>query len=141
MAFFSVDNVRMAGLAAAVPTDIRNNSDYDYVNDAERSLLIKTTGIESMRVAETGLTTGDLCYAASEKLIKELNWDKNDIGLLIFISQSRDYFLPATAIILQDKLQLPKSVIAFDVSLGCSGFTYGLSIAASMMKTAGIKKA
>ena len=63
------------------------------------------------------------------------------ITLLIFISQSPDHFLPCTSIILQNKLGLPKSCLAFDSTLGCSGFTYGLGIAASLMKTANIKKA
>lgn len=65
---------------------------------------------------------------------------KNDIGALIFISQSADYSLPATAYILQDRLNLPKNLIAFDVSLGCSGFVYGLYLASSILNSLGDKK-
>jgi 3-oxoacyl-[acyl-carrier-protein] synthase-3 len=49
--------------------------------------------------------------------------------------------MPATSIILQNKLGLGKSTAAFDVSLGCSAFVYGLSIAFSMMQTGGFRKA
>lgn len=141
MATFSVHNMKMAGLAACVPSNGESNLNYKAVTDAERDLLIKTTGIENRRIAKPGITTSDLCYTAAEKLIQELKWDRNEIGLLIFISQSPDYFLPCTAIILQERLRLPKSCMAFDSTLGCSGFTYGLGIASSLMTTAGIKKA
>jgi len=78
---------------------------------------------------------------AAEKLIEGLHWQKDEIELLVFISQSRDYVLPATACILQDKMRLPQSCIAFDVSMGCSAFPYGLSIIGNYLAHCGIKKA
>jgi 3-oxoacyl-[acyl-carrier-protein] synthase III len=141
MASFSVSGVRIAGVAAAVPLHEISNWDYDRLSDQEKKLLIKTTGVEKKRVAPQGLATSDLCFEAAQKLVSELGWSAGDIQLLIFLSQSRDYFLPSTSIILQDRLRLPKSCIAFDIGLGCSGFVYGLSVAASMMSTAKIKKA
>ncbi len=141
MALFAADKVKISGLSACVPKKQESNLDYDHISESERELLIKTTGIKTRRIAEPGVTTSDLCFEAATKLISDLKWNKEEITLLIFISQSRDYFLPSTAIILQDRLDLPKSTVAFDISLGCSGFTYGLSITASMMKTTGIKKA
>jgi 3-oxoacyl-[acyl-carrier-protein] synthase-3 len=74
-------------------------------------------------------------------LIEGLGWNKEDIQLLVFVSQSRDYILPASACILQDRLGLSKSAIAFDVSMGCSGYTYGLSIISNYVAHCGIKKA
>jgi 3-oxoacyl-[acyl-carrier-protein] synthase-3 len=59
---------------------------------------------------------------------------------LVFISQSRDYLLPQTAGILQDKLGLPKTAMAMDIPLGCSAFVYGLSVVGSLMMTGAIKK-
>ena len=47
------------------------------------------------------LTAGDLCYAAAEKLISDLGWNKDEIDILVFVSQHADYILPATACILQ----------------------------------------
>ena len=141
MALFSIDNVRLAGVAACVPSNRESNYDFNLVNDSEKELLIKTTGIENRRVAKKGMATSDLCEKAAQKLISDLKWDKNEINLLIFISQSRDYHLPSTSIILQDKLGLPKTCMAFDIGLGCSGFTHGLSIATSLMKTSGIQRA
>lgn len=140
MALFSINNARIAGVSACVPETIVSNHNYDWLNEDERKLLIKTTGIEKKRVAKKGTTTSDLCYVAAEKLIGELNWDKSDIDLLIFVSQSRDYILPHTSAILQDRLGLSKRCMAFDVSLGCTAFVYGLSIINSMISSGRIKK-
>mgnify|MGYP000134108484 CR=1 FL=1 len=141
MAIFSVSNVKFSGVSACVPKRTVSNHDYEEITEKERNMLIKTTGIEERRVAEVGVATSDLCFEAAEKLIEELEWDKEEIQLLVFVSQSRDYILPATAIILQDRLGLPKTSIAFDVSLGCSGYVYGLSVIASLMSSAQTKKA
>lgn len=141
MALFSIPNVRIDGVAGCVPKQSVSNRDYDWISEKERELLIKTTGIENRRMAADGVTTSDLCVPATRQLLKELKWEPEEVDLLVFISQSRDYFLPATAIILQDKLGLPKSSIAFDISLGCSGYVYGLSVVASMINSAHIKKA
>jgi 3-oxoacyl-[acyl-carrier-protein] synthase III len=141
MALFSIPNVKISGISCCVPNNVVYNKDYTWIGEKERNLLIKKTGIEEKRVASKGTTTADLCLVATEKLIEGLGWKKDEIELLVFISQSRDYVLPSTACIVQDKLGLPKSTIAFDVTLGCSGFTYGLSIIGNYLAHCGIKKA
>jgi len=139
MAIFSIPGVSIKGIASAVPADVYNNRDYEYV--ADRELFIKTVGVEKRRVARKGVTTSDLCEVSAGKLLDQLKWVPSEIELLVFISQSRDYIIPATAGILQEKLDLPKTAMAFDISLGCSGYVYGLSVVASQMVMAGIKKA
>jgi 3-oxoacyl-[acyl-carrier-protein] synthase-3 len=69
-----------------------------------------------------------------------LNWQKEEIEILVFVSQTADYILPVSAAILQDRLGLSTNCIAFDVPLGCSGYVYGMSIIAGMMKATGLKK-
>ncbi len=140
MALFQAENVRIAGIASAVPKTVEYNRDYDWIGGKERELFIKTVGVEERHVAPGGLATSDLCEAAARDIMKGLDWSPEEIQLLIFISQSRDYIIPATAGILQDKLGIPKTCMAFDIGLGCSGYVYGLSVAASLMSTSGIKK-
>ncbi len=141
MAIFSSSNVSIKGIAACVPKKFESNNDYTHIDEDERKLLIKTTGIEFRRVVEKGISGSDVCYEAAEKLIQDLNWDKSEIELLIYVSQSKDYFAPSTATILQDRLGLPKSTIAFDSGLGCSGYVYGLSMISAFMNMAKTKKA
>jgi len=140
MAFFSIQDIAVKGIAAAVPSNMVSNWDYDLLTESEKKLLIKTTGVEQRRMVLPGMTTSDLCFEAAEKLLKELNWKKEEIDILIFVSQSTDYYLPATSIILQHRLGLPKSCMAFDIGLGCSGYVYGLSVITGMMKATGLKK-
>lgn len=140
MALYEIADVRIAGIAACVPEKTLLNRDYGWIKSSERELLIKTIGVEQRHVAENGQTTSDLCFQAATELLEKLNWDSRDIQLLVFVSQSRDYIIPSTSTILQDRLKLPKTCIAFDVNLGCSGYVYGLSIISSMIKATGISK-
>lgn len=141
MPFFSISQVKISGIAAAVPKQVESNWDYNQLSISEKKLLVKTTGVETRRVAPKGLTTSDLCFEAAEQLLKELEWNKADIDVLVFLSQSRDYYLPATAIILQDRLGLSTNCMAFDIGLGCSGYPYGISVVSSLLKNMGLKKA
>ncbi len=141
MAVFSISGVRLSGIAAAVPRKEVSNYDYNWVSVKDREMIVKNVGVETRRVAEPGTTTSDLCFTAAEKLIADLGWDKKEIELLIFISQSRDYIIPSTAGIIQHRLGLPHSCVAYDIGLGCSGWVYGISALASMMTATRIKKA
>ena len=140
MALFSVNNVKIKGISATVPEEVYSNKNYEWISKKERDMLIKTTGVNERHVAKFGMTTADLCESATEKLIEELNWAKEHIDVLIFVSQSRDYLIPATACILQNKLGLSNNCLAFDVNMGCSGYVYGLSIISGMMSSGQIKK-
>lgn len=91
------------------------------------------TGIIERRIAAPDETAGDLCCRAAEKLIAQGGIDRNAIDALIVCTQSPDYFMPSTACVLQDRLQLPQNVAAFDITLGCSGYTYGLWLARSLI--------
>ena len=140
MAIFSVPGIKISGVAACIPRFEYDNYSFNWNSEKERDTFIKYVGVEKRRVAGPGITTSDLCYSAAEKLIGGLAWNKEDIDLIIFVSQSRDYLIPATAGILQDRLGLPKSCVALDISLGCSGYVYGLSVMGRMMAGGAIKK-
>lgn len=144
MAFLEFKNVRIAGISAGVPENVISNyslkSGIDISTDYTPEAFVETTGVKERHCSYT-LCTSDLCFAAAEKLIAELGWDKSEIGALVFVSQTADYFLPATACILQDRLGLPKECYAEDIALGCSGWVYGLSNVASLVATGTIKKA
>jgi 3-oxoacyl-[acyl-carrier-protein] synthase-3 len=134
MAIFSVPNIRIKGISAAVPKQIEDNNDFELLTENERALFVSTVGIRYRRVAPIGVTASDLCLAAAEKLLSGLNWSREEINILVFITQTPDYIIPNTSSLLQQKLGLSKSCIAFDVNLGCSGFVYGLSIVGALLQ-------
>lgn len=137
MAFLNVKNVAIVGMSAGVPKQIMPTISTTDKYDA--SAFVETTGVIEKRYSND-FTTSDLGQAAAEQLIADLNWDKKEIGALVFVTQTPDYILPATSCILQDKLGLSKDCFSLDISLGCSGWVYGLSVISSLMQTGMIKK-
>ncbi len=92
------------------------------------------TGIYVRHICKSNETAVDLGFFAAEKLFAT-GIDKKEIDFLILVTQSPDFLLPTSACILQDRLGLAKSCMAFDVNLGCSGFIYGLAIGGSLIET------
>lgn len=132
----SVENVGIETICAAVSKNLVPFEERlkNLVDAKKISRLKKTTGFESFSVADEKICTSDFCALAAEKIFSETEINRADIRAVIFVSQTADYFLPSTAHILQARLNLPKDTAAFDISLGCSGFVYGLYIAASMIQ-------
>ena len=142
MALFSLQNVRIAGVSTAVPKRIISNiEDCPPQLVKERERLVRNIGILNRRIVRDWECFSDLALISSEQIISELNWKKDEIDAFIVITQSPDYLLPSTAIILQDKLGLSKKTIAFDINLGCSGYAFGIHVLGSMIATGSIKKA
>lgn len=143
MAIITYNNVGISALAACVPSRVIDNYKYDLDVFPEEDVkkVVDKIGVFERRFADEKTCSSDLCYAAAEKLFADNNIDRNEIDLLVFVSQTPDYRMPATSILLQERLKLPMSTIAFDVNLGCSGFLYGLSIVYSFMEKQGLRKA
>lgn len=142
MAFITYHNTGIAGLSAAVPANTIDNYAYTEHFDAESVReIVDKVGIKQRRFAPEGICASDLCFAAADRLIADMEIDRQTIDLLIFVSQTPDYRMPATSVLLQDRLGLAKTTAAFDINLGCSAFIYGLSVAFAMMQTGGFRRA
>jgi 3-oxoacyl-[acyl-carrier-protein] synthase-3 len=141
MAFIGNNNSSIKGISVCIPNNVISNWDYELIPEEEREKFIKGIGIETRHITDENTTTSDLCYKAAEHLIEKLQWDKSDIELLVFITQTPDYKMPATSCVLQDRLGLPTTSMAIDISQGCSGYVYGLSVVGSLLSSGSIKKA
>lgn len=141
MSYLIIKNVEIKGVSACVPSKTEENKDYPFFAENELDRMIPTIGVERRHVCEPGVTPSDMCYQAAEKLIESLNWEKDSIDLLIFNSPKRDYISPDTACILQDRLGLSNSVMAFDTNLGCTGWVYGISTIASILSVGTMRRA
>jgi len=132
--------VRIAGVAAAVPSQSRTLADDAKVfGQEEVEKVAASTGVRQRRIS-SDLCTSDYCLAAAEELLKRREGLREEIDALIFISQTPDYPLPATSCCLQDRLGLSKSCASFDVNLGCSGYVYGLWLASSLLGSGAANK-
>lgn len=144
MAIDRLKNIRISGIACCVPENIVK-TDIFSEDMGEKALkkFKKTTGIEQKHCCRKDhvITTGDLCFAAAEKLIKELDVDRQTIDAVILVTQTPDYgIMPATACVLQYRLGLSENCMAYDINLGCSGYPYGIHAAGAYMQSGYLKK-
>jgi 3-oxoacyl-[acyl-carrier-protein] synthase-3 len=131
-----VRGVAIRGIASAVPENVVTLEDsLQAVGDSARTTA-EVTGIFQRHVTSANICASDLCFAAAERLLSELQWERDSIDHLVFVTQYPDYFLPANSCLLHGRLALSKSCACLDINLGCSGYVYGLSVASALLSTA-----
>ena len=75
----------------------------------------------------------DISYIAAEQLISKLNWNKNDIRVLILVTQSSDYLIPSTASLLQKRLEIGYDCLVYDLNAGGDGFAKGMLVSSRLL--------
>ena len=131
-----IENIKIAGIASCVPRHTEDNMDYGNVLGEKRiKRQVRLTGIRKRHTSRSQQRSSDLVMCAVEDLLNELKWNKEEIGVLVYLTQSPDYLIPSTAIAMQARLGLSNEVIAFDINLGCSAFGYGIHVVSSLMNT------
>jgi len=141
MAYLTFDGIGISGLAAAVPKKVIDNYNYtEHFPKEDVKDVVDKVGVLERRFTDENTTSSDLCYAAADQLLNDMEIDRASVDVLLFVSQTPDYKMPATAIILQDRLGLPKTTMAYDINMGCSGFIHGLSIAYSYLQQPAINR-
>jgi 3-oxoacyl-[acyl-carrier-protein] synthase-3 len=141
MALFSIADVCFSGIAAAVPSQTVRNEDLDLLKTSDAKGFVRAVGIGARRVAPPEICASDLCLAAAQRLLRERDVSPDEIGLLVFVTQTPDHPLPGNSMLAQRRLGLPVCTWVVDVNQGCAGYVYGLAIAASLMSAARIGKA
>ncbi|MBO4263436.1 MAG: ketoacyl-ACP synthase III [Bacteroidales bacterium] len=130
MATIRYKDVGIRALSACVPRDVVYNKDLGYLIPEEAiQKTIDSIGVRERRIAAEGVCASDLAYRAAMQLMADNQIEPDSIDVLLFMSQTADYRIPATAPLLQDRLGLPTDTLAMDVSLGCSGYVFALSAA------------
>ena len=140
MTYLQVSNVKISGVTTCVPSRIEDNRDLFGFSDSEACRIIESTGIREKRVVDDGITSSDLCVKAAECLLEGLQWNREEIDCLIFVSTNRDYLQPTTSCVIHDRLKLKESCFVLDVPCGCPGWVYGLNIMGTYLQTGQLKK-
>ena len=134
-------NIRIEAISCAVPENAETLDKYRSIfGDDTVDKFGKMTGVKERRITDKTQTTSDLAYEAACDLIAKNDINVDEIGILIFVSQTPDYFLPATACVLGSRLELSKDCVTFDMNLGCSGYVNGINVIASIMQSSNISK-
>lgn len=124
-----IEGVRIEAVYASVPLSSVSNSPE----------LAQTTGIRSRRIAGAGVSPLDLCLAAAERMFAATGFARDDFGAVVFVSFTEPERMPSAACQAQARLGLPSEVLAFDVSMACSGYGYGLYLASLLARQSGKK--
>ncbi len=141
MAFTKIKAPKIASVVSCVPQQKFDNiKDTTEFTKEEVRKVVGMAGVKERRVSNDSICSSDLCEAAAEKALELLNWERESIDALIMVTQTPDYFLPSTSCVLHKKLKLADHCAAFDVGLGCSGYTYGLWLVAMMLNSQGFKR-
>lgn len=135
----TIRNVRIAGLACAVPSAVVGNDIFVSRFGAEQmEKFEKMVSVRERRFSDAKETTADLAFAAARLLQGKDLWRGDNVDAVLFVSQTPNRVLPATACELQTRLGVKTDTIAYDINLGCSGFVYGLFSAASLLQMPGV---
>lgn len=132
--FGKYDRVAVRGIETVVPEKRIDNTEYaEQLGGRKVSKQIRLTGIRSCHVSDGTETTETMCTEAAERLLDRLGWSKHEIRGVILVTQTPSCVMPATAFRIQKKLGIGENCIAFDVNMGCSGYTTGLTIAGGLL--------
>ena len=140
MAFLTIKNVSIRGVASCVPSTIEENSMLSIYKDGEADEVIKTTGIERKHIVSGGVTASDLCLKAGIELISQLKWDIDSIDAICYVTQTPDYINHPTGFVLHEKLGLKKECLVLDIFHGCPGWVVGLSSISSLLSNGSLKR-
>ncbi len=136
-----LDGIKISHIAAGLPKKVINISDYErYFDPKAMKRIIKSTGVESVHVSEKGMCSSDYVVEIAKRLMKITNLSGKDFDGIVFISQTPDYVAPATSTIIQDRLGLPQTSVAFDINQGCNGYIYGIYQASLLVSSGSCKR-
>lgn len=124
-------------VCGCVPSTVVDNRALlaELVGAAKADALVKSTGFPFRRVAAPNVTVYDLVLPAARRVLDGI--DPAALGGIVAVSFSAPERFPALAIRLHHALGLPSDAAAFDLSLACSGYPYGLFAAAQLVAATG----
>ena len=131
--------VKITGTGFYVPEKILTNPDLEKMVDTSDEWITTRTGIKERKIASEDQSTADLCIEAAKKALKNARMKTKEIDLIIVATSTPDTIFPSTACWVQKGLGADH-VPAFDISVGCTGFIYGMILAESLILKGQTKK-
>lgn len=132
--FGEYNRIAIRGIETVVPQKKVDNGLYtEQLGERKVSKQVRLTGIRSCHVSDDTETTETMCVEAAGRLLARLGWRKEDIRGIILVTQTPSCIMPATAFRIQKQLGIGENCIAFDVNMGCSGYTTGLTITGGLL--------
>lgn len=123
-----------------IPEKKHSNLDLLEKFETDENFITNKIGVIQRARKEPGEKASDLCIKALADLQSKVTLDVTDVQCCVVVTQNPDFNIPHTSAIVHGALDLPENCACFDISLGCSGYVYGLSIMTSFMQANGMKK-
>lgn len=134
------NNIKICGVAAAAPTHVIDNIRCaEQIGNRRAKKQVFLTGIKHRHSMGKGQSAADLSCVCAEKILRKLKWNRDDIRVIVNVTQSPDLHTPSTAMVIQKRLGIGLDCIAFDVNLGCTGYVSGLQIVSALLQNTGGK--
>jgi len=127
-------------IASYIAEEKKSNYDLKDKFELDNDFIENKIGVKQRALKDVGLASSDMCVRAFENLQKKATIEPDAIDCCIVVTQNPDFNIPHTSAVVHGKLELPTTCACFDISLGCSGFVYGLSNIIAFMKSNGMKK-
>jgi len=108
--------------------------------DLDKDFLENKIGVRARAIREGNESVLDMCVASYNDLMGQVEVDPNTIDAIVLVGQNPDVLIPHTSAIIHNKLGLSPSAACFDLSHGCAGYIYGLSILSSFMRDRGCRR-
>ncbi len=132
-------SVGITGVGSYVPDNIITNDDLSKIVDTNNEWIVSRTGIKERRIADKDSATSDLASLAAQRALADAKIDAEELDLIVVATATPDHLFPSTAAMVQKNLGAKKAA-AFDISVGCSGFNYGIVVGSNFIKTGMYKK-
>lgn len=133
-------SVGILGVGSYLPSKILTNHDLEAIVDTTDEWIVQRTGIRNRHIASAEEATSDLALTAARRALKDAKVTPEEIDLIIVATATPDHAFPSTACLVQERLWATNAA-AFDLSAGCTGFVYGVSVASQMIASGMYKKA
>ena len=131
--------LRIKAISSYIPARNVSNFDKKETFNLSDDFIKNKLGVKYHSLKEENEKSSDLCFKAYQALCKKIDIDHTIIDCCIVVTQNPDYNIPHTSAIVHGKLNLPLDCACFDISLGCSGYVYGLSNIIAFMKSNNLK--
>ncbi|MDI6839322.1 MAG: beta-ketoacyl-ACP synthase III [bacterium] len=131
-------NIKIIGTGSYVPPKVITNFDLEKMVDTSNDWIIERTGIRERHIVEGDTATSDLVVQAANNALAQAGLKATALDALIVATASPDTAYPSTACWAQKGLGIP-GIAAFDVGAACSGFLYGLEVAAGLIESGNYK--
>ncbi len=131
--------VTISALGCYTPPGVLTNQDLEKMVETSDEWILQRVGISERHIAAPGVATSDMALEAAKIALARRGIDGAELDAILVCTVTPDMMFPSTACLVQDRLGA-KHAWGFDLVAACSGFIYGLTTAAHLIRAGTHKK-